>query len=109
MTVSDFIKLGQVSDVPVGQVKIFQAGSVRIAVCNVEEQYYAIADLCTHDNGPLGEGELFNDQIECPRHGARFNVKTGNPLCLPAVVPVPTYPVEVRDGALWVNVSPNSK
>ena len=104
MTVSEFVKVAKVSDVSVGQVKVYEAGGRRVCVCNVDGEYFAIADLCSHDNGPLGEGELVDNQIECPRHGARFDVQTGKPLCLPAVVPVPTYPVQVRDDDLWVGI-----
>ncbi len=104
MTVSEFVKVAKVSDIPPGQVKVFEAAGRRVCVCNVDGQFFAIADLCTHDDGPLGEGELVSNQIECPRHGARFDVTTGKPLCLPAVVPVPTYPVEVRDEDLWVGI-----
>jgi 3-phenylpropionate/trans-cinnamate dioxygenase ferredoxin subunit len=104
VTVSEFVKIAKISDIPAGQVKVFDAAGRRVCVCHVDGQFFAIADLCTHDNGPLGEGELVANQIECPRHGARFDVKTGKPLCLPAVVPVPTYPVEVRGDDLWVGV-----
>lgn len=104
VTVSEFVKVAKVSDVPTGQVKVFDAGGKRVCLCNVDGQFYAVADLCTHDDGPLGEGELMGDQIECPRHGARFDVKTGKVLCLPAVVPIPTYPVEVRGEDVWVGV-----
>ena len=104
MTVSEFVKVAKVSDVPVGQVKVYEAAGKHVCICNVDGQYFAIADLCTHDSGPLGEGELVDNQIECPRHGARFDVETGKPLCLPAVVPVPTYPVQVRGDDLWVGI-----
>lgn len=107
MTVSEFVKVASVSDVPAGQVKVFEAQGRRVCVCNVDGQYFAIADLCTHDDGPLGEGEMMGDQIECPRHGARFDVKTGRALCLPAVVPVPTFPVEVRGQEIYVLFPPN--
>ena len=67
-------------------------------------QYYCIDDVCTHDGGPLGEGELIEDQIECPRHGALFDVKSGRAVTLPAVVPVDTYPVRVEGGEVQVKV-----
>jgi 3-phenylpropionate/trans-cinnamate dioxygenase ferredoxin subunit len=101
-----FIKVAQITDVKEGTAKVFTVGEVRIALCNVEEKFYAIADICTHDGGPLGEGELDDCQIECPRHGARFDVRTGKALCLPAVINVPTYPVEVRDSEIFVNCQP---
>ncbi len=101
-----FIKVAQISDVKEGTAKVFTVGEVRIALCNVEEKFYAIADICTHDGGPLGEGELVDCQIECPRHGARFDVRTGKALCLPAVIAIPTYPVEVRENEIFVNCQP---
>ncbi len=101
-----FIRVAQITDVKEGTAKVFTVGEVRIALCNVEEKFYAIADICTHDGGPLGEGELDDCQIECPRHGARFDVRTGKALCLPAVINVPTYPVEVRDSEIFVNCHP---
>jgi len=101
-----FIRVAQITDVKEGTAKVFTVGEVRIALCNVEEKFYAIADICTHDGGPLGEGELVDCQIECPRHGARFDVRTGKALCLPAVINVPTYPVEVRDSEVFVNCHP---
>jgi 3-phenylpropionate/trans-cinnamate dioxygenase ferredoxin subunit len=76
----------------------------RIALCNVDGSFYAIADVCTHDGGPLDQGELEGDQIECPRHGALFDVKTGKALTLPAVVPVQTYPVQVDGDDVKVSV-----
>ncbi len=101
-----FIRVAQITDIKEGTAKVFTVGEVRIALCNVEEKFYAIADICTHDGGPLGEGELVDCQIECPRHGARFDVRTGKALCLPAVINVPTYPVEVRDSEIFVNCHP---
>ncbi|MBA4074477.1 MAG: biphenyl 2,3-dioxygenase [Cyanobacteria bacterium PR.023] len=106
MSNSGFIRVAQITDVREGTAKVFTVGEVRIALCNVEEKFYAIADICTHDGGPLGEGELVDCQIECPRHGARFDVRTGKALCLPAVINVPTYPVEVRDSEVFVNCHP---
>jgi 3-phenylpropionate/trans-cinnamate dioxygenase ferredoxin subunit len=98
-----FVKVAQIADVKEGTAKVFTVGEVRIALCNVEDKFYAIADLCTHDGGPLGEGELVDCQIECPRHGARFDVRTGKALCLPAIVAVPTYEVEVKGDDVFVN------
>jgi 3-phenylpropionate/trans-cinnamate dioxygenase ferredoxin subunit len=74
-----------------------------IALCNVEGSIYAIDDVCTHDGGPLDQGVLDDAQIECPRHGARFDVRTGKPLTLPAVVPIHVYKVDVRDDCIYVD------
>ncbi|MBI1976388.1 MAG: non-heme iron oxygenase ferredoxin subunit [Candidatus Omnitrophica bacterium] len=93
---NSFKTVAKVSDVGAGRVKVVEVEGKRIALCNLDGTIYAIDDLCTHDNGPLGEGEIFNGQIECPRHGARFDVKTGKVTCLPAVMPVKTYEVKVE-------------
>lgn len=100
-----FVKVATKKDIPDGAVRTFNAEGTRVAVCRVDDVFYAIADLCTHDNGPLGEGELVDHQIECPRHGARFDIKTGKAMCLPAVIPVPTYEVEVRGEEIWIGIT----
>jgi len=75
-----------------------------VLVCHVGGDYYAVADVCTHDRGPLGEGRLGGPIIECPRHGARFDVRDGTVQASPAVRPLPTYPVRVRDGVVDVQL-----
>ena len=92
---TDFVKVAEASDIPAGRVKVVEVNGKRIALCNVDGEFYAIDDLCTHDDGPLDQGELRGDVIECPRHGARFNVRTGRVLALPAVKPLGTYPLKV--------------
>lgn len=89
---------------PVGQVRVFSVDGFDVALCNVDGQFYAIDDVCTHDGGPLGEGTLIGDQVECPRHGARFDVKTGRVRALPAVLPVRTYEVQVDGDDIKVRV-----
>lgn len=86
-----------------GGVKVCKLGDLDIAICNVDGKLFAVQDVCSHDDGPLGEGELDGCQIECPRHGARFDVTTGKALSLPAVLPIPTYKVTVRDGEIYVS------
>jgi 3-phenylpropionate/trans-cinnamate dioxygenase ferredoxin component len=93
-----FQRVARLDDIPPGRVEVVDAGDQEIALCNVEGTLYAIDNVCTHDSGPLDQGELEGNQIECPRHGARFDVRTGRALTLPAVRGVHIYPVEVRDG-----------
>jgi 3-phenylpropionate/trans-cinnamate dioxygenase ferredoxin component len=101
----EFHKVVNLADLPQGQARVFSVAGRRLAVCHVEDgDCYAIDDLCTHDGGPLGEGELDGNQIECPRHGARFDVTTGKALCLPAVLPVRNYKVEIRNDEVWIAV-----
>jgi 3-phenylpropionate/trans-cinnamate dioxygenase ferredoxin subunit len=99
-----FVEAARLSDVPPGRVKTVEIGDEDIALCNVEGEIYAIANVCTHDEGPLGAGYLLGDEIECPRHGARFNVKTGEVTVLPAIVPVPTFEVKVAGDKILVDV-----
>lgn len=101
---SEFIKVAETSDLPPGRVKVVLVGDRRIALCNVDGQFFATDDLCTHDGGPLGQGELQGDVIECPRHGARFNVRTGKVLALPAVKPLNTYPLRMEGSEIQVAV-----
>lgn len=101
---SEFVKIATISDIPNGQVRVFPTNGMRVLLAHVEGQFFATADLCTHDNGPLGDGELDEFAIECPRHGARFDVRTGEVLCLPAVVPIPTFPVAVRGEDIYVGL-----
>ena len=101
---SDFIKVAETSEIPVGRVKVVVVGDKRIALCNVDGEFFAIDDLCTHDGGSLDQGELEGDVIECPRHGARFNVRTGKVLALPAVKPLNTYPLRVEGSEIQVAV-----
>lgn len=92
------------SDVPPGSMKTLEVGGVRVALCNVDGAFYAIEDVCTHDDGPLGEGKLVEGQAECPRHGARFDVKTGRATRMPAIIPVRTFPVKVEGDSVFVEV-----
>jgi len=67
-----------------------------VAIFNVDNNYYAIEDVCTHDDGPVAEGELRGTTIECPRHGACFDIRTGAVLSMPAIKPVPSYETRVQ-------------
>ena len=97
-----FIPVASLHDVPPGRSKEVMVGAERILVCNVNGTVYAVGDVCTHDNGPLGQGTLEGNEIECPRHGARFDVKTGKVLCLPAILPIPTFEVKVEGAQIFV-------
>ena len=99
-----FVRVASTGDLAPGGVKVVEVGEEEIALCNVEGQIYAAANVCTHDNGPLGAGHLIGSEIECPRHGARFDVRTGEAKTLPAVVPLPTFDVKVEGDDILVDV-----
>jgi 3-phenylpropionate/trans-cinnamate dioxygenase ferredoxin subunit len=103
--VSGYVTVAADGDVRPGYTRAVQAGAARVLLCNVNGQLCAIADVCTHDRGPLGEGRLRGATIECPRHGARFDVRDGRVVAPPAVVALPTYPVRVVDGRVEVGVA----
>jgi 3-phenylpropionate/trans-cinnamate dioxygenase ferredoxin component len=103
---ADFVSIAKTDDVPAGTVKTFQAAGKDLAIANVDGNFFAIDNVCTHDGGPLGEGQVFGQAVECPRHGARFDVKSGRAIALPAVVPVKTYPVQIEGDDIKVDVDP---
>ena len=96
--------VGSVSDIAPGRVGVVWVGDREIAICNVDGQFYAIDNICTHDGGSLDQGELEGNEIECPRHGARFDVTTGAAIQLPAFEPVEAYPVQVEGDTIMVDV-----
>ena len=99
---SSFIRVATRGELPRGGKKLVEIDGRAIAVFNVDDAFYAIDDVCTHDGGPLAEGELIGCEIECPRHGARFDVRTGRPLCMPAIEPVSVHTVELRGDDIYV-------
>ena len=101
---AEWVKVARADEVPEGRAKVVETQGKRLALARVGGQVYAVQDLCTHDNGPLGEGEVIGETIECPRHGARFDVKTGRPVTLPAVVPVKTFPVKTSGDEILVQI-----
>ena len=83
------------ASVPIGATRSATIDEIEVLFCNVDGTLYAIEDVCTHDGAPLDAGELEGACIVCPRHGARFDVRTGEALTLPAILPVITFPVRV--------------
>lgn len=96
------VKIGGVDDLRPGERMFVDFENATLAVFNVEGEYYCIEDVCTHDGGPVAEGPLDGFAIVCPRHGAMFDIRDGEVLAMPAVVPVPTYQVKVENGEIFV-------
>jgi len=100
----ELVAVARIEEVPVGTVRSVEVAGRLIALCNFDGAIYAIDDVCTHDGGSLDQGELVGSEIECPRHGARFDVKTGRATRLPAIRPVRSYRVEIDGGSISVEV-----
>ena len=93
-------------ELPPGTMKLVAAGPLVVGVFNIDGELYAVEDRCSHDDGPLVEGDWEPDEavVICPRHGSRFDIRTGRPLTLPAFEPVATFEVRVEDGLVKVEV-----
>ena len=100
----EFYPVVPVEDIPENDRLFIEINDDPIVILNIYGKLFAMADVCTHDNGPLGDGMLDDHQIICPRHGARFDVRSGEALTLPAVLDVPVYPIRVVDGQVEIGV-----
>jgi 3-phenylpropionate/trans-cinnamate dioxygenase ferredoxin component len=100
------VEVCPLDELPPGSMKLVPAGSITVGVFNCGGTLYAIEDRCSHDDGPLAEGDWDRDActVICPRHGSQFDLATGRPLSLPAYVPVETFPVRVEDGIVKIDV-----
>lgn len=96
-------RVGKVSEIAPGTTRRVIVDSVEVLLCNVDGKIYAIEDVCTHDGGPLDQGELEGDRVVCPRHGATFDVRSGDALTLPAVLPLMTFGVTVEGDDIFVD------
>jgi 3-phenylpropionate/trans-cinnamate dioxygenase ferredoxin subunit len=100
----EFIEVASIDELPNGERLFFVIDDIPIVVFNIVGNLYAIGDVCSHDDGPVGEGELNGYEIICPRHGASFDVRSGRVLSLPAIVDIPAYPVRMVDGKIEVGL-----
>jgi 3-phenylpropionate/trans-cinnamate dioxygenase ferredoxin subunit len=100
--VAEWVTIAKADEFAPGQRHIVDIDGARIAVFNLNGEYFAIEDVCTHDGGLLANGQLDGDEIICPRHGARFSIKTGEALSAPAFEPTTVFPVRINDGVVQV-------
>jgi 3-phenylpropionate/trans-cinnamate dioxygenase ferredoxin component len=100
------IDICRLEELPPGERKLVEWEDLEIGIFNCDGELLAIEDRCSHDDGDLVEGELDTETctVECPRHGSRFDLRTGKPLTLPAYVPIDTFPVSVEDGVIKLEV-----
>ncbi len=99
-----FHEAARVEEIPPGKAKVVQLQGKKIAIFNVDGQFYAIDDTCTHEDASLAEGELDGTVVECPKHGARFDLKTGKNLSLPAVFPVNAYQIKIENNTIYLGL-----
>lgn len=100
----EFVPIMGVEDISEGERVFVEIGEHPIVIFNIAGQLFAIADVCSHDDGPVGEGELDGNEIICPRHGGRFSVINGKALSLPAVMDIPAYPVRIIEGQVEIGI-----
>jgi 3-phenylpropionate/trans-cinnamate dioxygenase ferredoxin subunit len=100
----EFVEIAPASELLNGERLFVEVADKPIVIFNIAGQLFAVGDVCTHDDGPLGDGALEGFHIVCPRHGAEFDVRTGKVTQMPAVVDIPAYPVQVRDGNIFIGI-----
>jgi 3-phenylpropionate/trans-cinnamate dioxygenase ferredoxin component len=106
-TTSEKIDVCPAADLAEGEMRLIEAGDAKVGIFNCGGSLYAIEDRCSHDDGPLAEGEFDAAActVECPRHGSLFDLTSGRPRTLPAYQPVRTYPVTIEDDTIKLEVS----
>jgi len=102
------IEVAQLVDLPEGRGVRVDVGEEHIAVFRIGNAVHAIADRCSHAEASLSEGDVFDGEVECPRHGSPFDLTTGEPHALPATTPVRVYPAAVRDGVVYLTIGGRS-
>jgi len=99
-----FYRVSMVNEFPSGERLFLEIDGLPIVLFSIGDDFLATGDICTHDGGEIGEGELDGEEIICPRHGARFNIRTGKAMSLPAVTGIPIYPVRQVDGFIEIGI-----
>ena len=103
----EFVTIAPFSEINAGERIFVEIDELPIVIFNIGGELFAIGDVCSHDDGPLGDGEIEDHRVVCPRHGARFDLRSGEALTLPAVEDIPAYPVRVIDGQVEVGIPLN--
>lgn len=98
------VEITPIDALPDGRGVLVEVGDDRIALFRIGDTVHAIGDRCSHAEASLAEGDLFDREVECPRHGSPFDLETGQPGALPATTPVPVYPVTVEDGIVYLTI-----
>ncbi len=99
-----FYAVAKLEELPEGERLFLEINGDSIVLLNLAGKIYAVGDVCTHDGGPVGDGDIDGCEIICPRHGARFDIRSGEATKLPAVVGIPTYPVRITEVDIEIGV-----
>jgi 3-phenylpropionate/trans-cinnamate dioxygenase ferredoxin subunit len=100
----EYISVGSVEELKEGERLFIEIDGKPVVILNISGNYYAVADVCSHDDGPVGEGNLDGYEIICPRHGARFDLRTGKVLAFPAFVDIPVYPIRLVGDKIEIGI-----
>jgi 3-phenylpropionate/trans-cinnamate dioxygenase ferredoxin subunit len=100
----EYLDIAPASELPNGERLFVEIGGRSLVIFNIADQFFSIGDICSHDDGPVGDGDLEGFNIVCPRHGGEFDVRSGQAVQMPAVVDIPAYPVRVVDGMIQVGI-----
>ena len=103
----EYVEVAPLEELPAGERLFIELDGKPIVLLNVDGKIYAFDDVCTHDDGPVGEGELDGYEIICPRHGARFDIRNGKAAGLPAVIDIAWYPTRILDGIIEIGFPGN--
>src|SRR5512134_3758601 len=102
---AEYVAVATTGELPNGTRKLLEVDGRAIAVFNIAGSFYCIADVCSHDDGPVAEGELDGYEIECPRHGARFDIRDGKVLSFPAITPVQSFSVTIEGDDILIEMA----
>jgi 3-phenylpropionate/trans-cinnamate dioxygenase ferredoxin subunit len=100
----EFVETVPLDQLPPGERLFVEVHGKSIVIFNLAAKLFAIGDVCSHDNGPVGDGEIDENEIICPRHGARFDIRTGKATSLPAILDIPAYPLHVENGMILLGI-----
>jgi 3-phenylpropionate/trans-cinnamate dioxygenase ferredoxin component len=106
MADSSFVTVARVDDLQPGEMTYVEVGDTPVCLINLDGEFYAINDVCTHEEASLSDGTIVGDEIECPLHGGAFDIRTGQPVAFPVVVPAETYQVRVVGDEVQVSSTP---
>ena len=97
-----FVRVCRADEIEEGRTRVVNAGGKELFLAGYKGEIYAVENICSHDGGNLGDGSLIEDEVECPRHGARFNIITGQPTRMPAVMEIQSFEIKVENGDVLV-------